>query len=322
MPVAQPGRSAHRGRRAPRGRRDQRRHAVQQLIVPRAGAQQQDESTSSLLESLWQRLDDPYAAARAEHEADGTRPGVTTKLLSGFVALLLGAGLAGAIGQLRIGDPERETARAALIEQIEAATGDANLLQQENQEIGAQLSAERSATLSDTGLAERLERLERAAGTTPVDGRGIVVTLNDDPAAVTGAGDPRSAEDTANRVQDQDLQTVVNALFACGAQAVAINGHRFTSLSAIRGAGGAIMVNYTPLTAPYEVAAVGGEDPGNLRRQFLASDTFGYLKVLERDYAIASGVSQPRAVTVPAAEMPAFRHADTLSTADGSEVTE
>jgi hypothetical protein len=50
---------------------------------------------------------------------------------------------------------------------------------------------------------------------------------------------------------------VVNALWAAGAQGIAVNGQRITSLSAIRSAGDAILVNYRPLNPPYVVEAVG-----------------------------------------------------------------
>ena len=51
--------------------------------------------------------------------------------------------------------------------------------------------------------------------------------------------DPRTDETDDGRVTDRDLQTVVNEVWAAGAEAVAVNGQRLTSLSAIRSAGDA-----------------------------------------------------------------------------------
>ena len=50
---------------------------------------------------------------------------------------------------------------------------------------------------------------------------------------------------------DIDLQILANGLWQAGAEAVAINGHRLSSLTAIRSAGDAITVDYRSLTRPY-----------------------------------------------------------------------
>ena len=54
-----------------------------------------------------------------------------------------------------------------------------------------------------------------------------------------------------------DLQNVANALWAAGAEAIAINGQRLTATSTIRAAGNAILVDFRPVTSPYEVSAIG-----------------------------------------------------------------
>ena len=63
--------------------------------------------------------------------------------------------------------------------------------------------------------------------------------------------DPRDdrASDTG-RVLDRDLQVMVNALWAAGAEAIAINGQRLTARSAIRYAGEAILLDFRPLVPP------------------------------------------------------------------------
>src|SRR5690625_7345434 len=71
------------------------------------------------------------------------------------------------------------------------------------------------------------------------------------------------------RVQDLDLQVLANALWSSGAEAVAINGHRLSSVSAIRSAGPAILVDLAPLARPYVVEAVG--DPEDMRARMVRS---------------------------------------------------
>ena len=69
---------------------------------------------------------------------------------------------------------------------------------------------------------------------------------------------PPSAEDAgAYQIHDTDLQLVVNALWAAGAEAVAINDSRLVATTPIRAAGDTIVVNFRPLSPPYEVSAIG-----------------------------------------------------------------
>jgi uncharacterized protein YlxW (UPF0749 family) len=67
-------------------------------------------------------------------------------------------------------------------------------------------------------------------------------------------------------VLDLDLQVMVNGLWQAGAEAIAINGHRLSTLTAIRGAGDAITVDYRSLTRPYRVEAIG--DTRTLQARF------------------------------------------------------
>jgi small basic protein len=46
------------------------------------------------------------------------------------------------------------------------------------------------------------------------------------------------------------VQLVVNALWEAGAEAIAINGQRIVATTAIRSAGGAVLINYKVLTSP------------------------------------------------------------------------
>jgi uncharacterized protein YlxW (UPF0749 family) len=109
--------------------------------------------------------------------------------------------------------------------------------------------------LSDTNslAAPESASVASAVGVAPLEGPGLSVTLSD---ATQNSG--RSASDTQlGKVLDVDVQSVVNALWSAGAQGIAVNGQRITSLSAIRSAGDAILVNYRPLNPPYVVEAVG-----------------------------------------------------------------
>jgi uncharacterized protein YlxW (UPF0749 family) len=55
------------------------------------------------------------------------------------------------------------------------------------------------------------------------------------------------------------VQLVVNALYAAGAEAVAINGSRVVATTAIRSAGDTLVVNFRPLRPPYRIDAIGAD---------------------------------------------------------------
>ena len=85
----------------------------------------------------------------------------------------------------------------------------------------------------------------------PSPGRGLRLVLTDAPS------DDPDVVDPSLRVQDVDLQVVVNGLWAAGAEAIAVNGQRLTAMTAIRSAGDAVLVDLVALSSPYTVEAVG-----------------------------------------------------------------
>ena len=99
------------------------------------------------------------------------------------------------------------------------------------------------------------------------------------------------------RVLDIDMQMVVNGLWQAGASAMAINGIRLTSVTAIRTAGEAILVDFRPLVPPYTIDAIGPED---LAAEFERTPASEELAQLGIDYGIQSKVSLAKEITVPA----------------------
>jgi uncharacterized protein YlxW (UPF0749 family) len=97
--------------------------------------------------------------------------------------------------------------------------------------------------------SQKYDLLALQAGTSPVKGSGLEVKLADAPQSRAAFG--------TNRIQDSDIQLVVNALFASGAEAVDVNGNRVVVVTPIRAAGGTIVVNYRPVNSPYVVDGIG-----------------------------------------------------------------
>lgn len=129
----------------------------------------------------------------------------------------------------------------------------------------------------------RALQLAVATGAVAVTGPGLRVTLAD-------AADAGSGRNDEGRVQDSDLQAVVDALWAAGAEAIAVNGHRLGATSAIRSAGQAVLVDLEPVASPYTVEAIG--EPGWLETGLEDSEAGALLVALNRQYSITSGTEE------------------------------
>ena len=107
-------------------------------------------------------------------------------------------------------------------------------------------------------LAGDVDRLRVMGGFTAVEGPGIVVELRDSSRRLRSGEDPNDV-----LLHYTDLQAVVNELWVAGAEAVAINGERFTTVSAIQCVGTTVLVNRRRLSPPFRIDAVG--EPAALR---------------------------------------------------------
>jgi uncharacterized protein YlxW (UPF0749 family) len=250
-------------------------------------------------------LDEGYADAAARRAAYGPRTGwrrSALRLAAAVTALAIGFLLAVAYRQTLADEPGRSRARAGLAEQVNDRQAATDQLQRQADRLRDEVAKQRDAALADTEAA-RLRRLEAATGLARVRGNGVVVTVDDAPSAVdavTGEGAD------LGRVLDRDLQYIANALWAGGAEAVAINGQRLTATTTIRSAGRAILVDFRPVTGPYEVAAIG---PDDLDRRFDASAAARLFRSLESTYGMAYDVRRADDLTLPGAAEPRLRFA-------------
>jgi len=227
------------------------------------GQRRVDASMDLLNQILREPVDPDYARVAADAApADRRRP--RGHWLLALVLVLAGTLFAVGALQTNRAAPVQATERTELVERIHAAEVEQDAARGQVEDLNGQIDRLRSTALGSDGASKALEaqidQLGPAVGLGPVTGPGVVIVVDDAPT---------TAEDARDQVLDLDLQVLANGLWASGAEAVSINGHRLSALTAIRGAGDAITVDYRSLTRPYRVEAVG--DPRTLQSRLAES---------------------------------------------------
>nr|WP_221203252.1 DUF881 domain-containing protein [Modestobacter versicolor] len=291
---------------------------------------------ASLLDQvLAETLDPAYAQAAADRAARASAPGAPVggspwlrrhrgQLLVALTLLIAGLLASVTYREAAAGAQGREQAREALRADIaaESETSDALVAQLEELTAEVARTRERALEASSTGqrALEALAEAEQGAGTVAVSGPGMRVTMDNAPPEADS--DPvGGSEEVAQPgiVQDNDLRLLLNALWASGAEAIAINGQRIGATTTVRQAGDAILVNLRPIAAPYEVLAIG--DPQDLQNAFLGTPEARLLGQLTPQYGVVFNVGQVDDLDLPAATAAELRSAEPLDQAGATDQT-
>ena len=253
------------------------------------------EPASLFLDITTITVDPAYVEAAARHASTGPPPRRTRLAnATAFVAALalLGLLVGVAARQTRLRAPAAARLRDALVTEAERRTSASERLRRTAEELREETAAARDRRLQRSAagrqLAERLAGLELVAGGFAVTGPGIEVRLSN-------AGDAGSGPADEGKIRDVDLQQVVNALWAAGAEAVAINDSRLVATTPIRSAGGTIVVNFRPLSPPFTVSAIGAD-----RIAFEGSDIAKRFRRWTELFGLGFSVRDQDAVKVPA----------------------
>jgi uncharacterized protein YlxW (UPF0749 family) len=177
------------------------------------------------------------------------------------------------------------------------------------EEVRSELVAARGVALEGdargSAVLDQLRAVESGAGAEAVHGEGLVVTLTD-PAGRPNLSDASQRSVGGKTVVlDRDLQTVVNALWAGGAEAIAVGGVRIGPTVTIRQAGGAMLVDNQPVFSPYRVEAIG--DTRALQREFVVSDAYVRMSSVSQLYGVGFAVAEDDSLTLPPATPRAVR---------------
>lgn len=142
-----------------------------------------------------------------------------------------------------------------LTQKLQTVTSERDALAEEVLSLRSKLSNFRQTDQALADLQEEVIEANMAAGLVPVEGPGIILTVDDSPLNL------QSVENAnALLIHDRDLLILANELKASGAEAISINGKRLTAMSEIRCAGTTILVNWDKIAPPFEIRAVGNPD--------------------------------------------------------------
>jgi uncharacterized protein YlxW (UPF0749 family) len=235
--------------------------------------------------------------------APARRPGLPWRVLVPVTAL--GAGLlfatsaATAAGtDLRAG---RRTQLTDLItaqsRTVAAQERTAAALRAQVAEVQADAAAGNSRVAAERA---RGDALAPAAGLVAVTGPGVTVRLDDAPRK---QGVPPASDNPDDLVvHQQDVQAVVNALWAGGAEAMTLMGQRVVSTSAVRCVGNTVVLHGRVYSPPFVVSAIG--DPERLRASLDAEPGVQFFRTFVDKYGLGYSVRTDKELDLPAYDGP------------------
>ena len=174
--------------------------------------------------------------------------------------------------------------------------------------------------LDDAGLAqwqEEIDALSTPAGLTAVEGPGVTITLEDAPQAIRES----AGEQVGNAiVHQQDIQAVVNALWAGGAEAMTLQGQRVVSTTGIKCVGNTVLLHGVTYSPPYVISAIG--DVVAMQEQVEADPYIDAYQQAVEQWQLGWDVDVEPLVTAPAfegpTEMRSARSVDNVTVDDGT----
>lgn len=145
--------------------------------------------------------------------------------------------------------------------------------------------------------SRRSRALALAAGTVAVEGPGLRVTLTDAPRSADRVL-PENATPDDLVVHQQDVQAVVNALWAGGAEALQVMDQRVITTSAVRCVGNTLILQGRVYSPPYEITALG--DPDRLGQALDASEGVALYRYYVDTFGLGYATTNLERVRLPA----------------------
>lgn len=249
-----------------------------------------DASMTLINEVMHRPLDPSYAAAARDKKLNPATNYKNTRATFILVlAVLMGVVVTIAVKELRAPQPAALAARTILEEQIKDRRLAVADLRYKNESLQSQIEQLRDATLAEVNpeLLQTVRKDSIINGSITVEGPGLIIKITDGPGA---------HENYDFAVHDSDLQSVINSLWASGAEAISVNDYRLTPTTAIRSAGETILIDLQAIISPYEIKAIGEEYV--FERNFELSVGAGQLSVLNQRYGIGYQLKSEKSIKI------------------------
>jgi uncharacterized protein YlxW (UPF0749 family) len=212
-----------------------------------------------------------------------------------------GAGLLFATSaQTSQGTDLRSSGRSDLVDVVRAQDRGVLLrvgaVQQLQAEVDALTARAAPGNNTVTRLRAQAGALAPVAGSQAVTGPALSVTLNDSKRTAASLPQGSTADDLV--VHQQDVQNVVNALWAGGAEAMMLQDQRVISTSAVRCVGNTLILQGRVYSPPYVIQAIG--DPAAMRSALDTSEQVTIYRQYVDYYGLGYDVKSSDKVTFPA----------------------
>lgn len=232
--------------------------------------------------TMWRAITERIPRVRANMGKNQERPRSGRGRVTTVLVCLL-AGFMMTVAALAARGTDLRSDRTADMRDLIVSQGRRNSeLREEADRIRAEVESLVPEAAGTDVLADEVARAELAASMVAVVGPGLRVTLTDAPADVKPAG----VDDDALVVHQQDIQAVVNALWAGGAEAMTIQGQRVVATTGIKCVGNTVVLHGIPYAPPYVIEAIGDQErllaglddsPAvQIYRQYVAAYGLGY----------------------------------------------
>ncbi|WP_319460645.1 DUF881 domain-containing protein [Micromonospora sp. RTP1Z1] len=247
----------------------------------------------------WQKVLRRAAAGLLPRRARQRQPGwsIAVPLIAAAAGLLFTTSATTAGGTAL-----REDRRPQLTQLIEDRREQVETSEQQAARLRAEVEGQ-TAALADTGgpikaQRDRAAASRQAAGFTALTGTGVTIELND-ARLLNGQALPKGASNDDLVVHQGDVQAVVNALWAGGAEGMSIMNVRVLSTSAVRCVGNTLLLHGRVYSPPFKIVAIG--DPTALQQALAASEGVRWFKEAVDHYQLGYH-EMVSTVTVPAFE--------------------
>jgi uncharacterized protein YlxW (UPF0749 family) len=174
--------------------------------------------------------------------------------------------------------------------------------QQEQQlrQLQAQVEALTAQAASRNGAVAAARRAGEvgavSAALVPLTGPGVEIVLDDAPQSADGSR-PADARPDDLVIHQSDVQAVVNAVWAAGADGVAIMDRRLIATSAVRCVGNTLLLQGRTYSPPFVITAI--VDADATRDQLASSPQVEILEQAVADFGLTFSVEDRSEVRLP-----------------------